>query len=443
MYTTVHGGDGYSTMPMQHTYTLNGDSYGQGVVGHVPPHGLNQLQGPQGGTTLDSSASVGDQQLLGPHLSGMSSPPHPPVPAPQHMFMSSPGTYMIASGSGARSNGSASSGGAGSGGPSGSGGSGNMQPPIIYGHQGNGPAQQTQQQSPHQSHQQLPSAAGGAESVTHGAASPMYLPLTQAGYQYAPPHLNHLQSAGGLPMYQMASGPEGSPGAGSGRPNGVTAGGPAGAPAASVNPSGRGNTGSPPLSSLPAAAAAAAVAQGFQVHYALTPQGIVPMVPIMPNGAGGFANPALYSGVGGVYDDGRGGVVTGGSAGMDGVDKGRMSPTLPGGGPIPGRFPGSPHPHAGAQHLHAGIPGGMQPMHAPGWSVGGAGVHDGGPAYHDAARFNDRGYPGGGPDGFRGGPGGRDARMPPRDPEAGKDVKDRRKRCVRFAVKLRVGMRTR
>lgn len=431
----VHGSDSYN-IPIQHTYALNGESYGQSVVGHVPAHGLGQMQGPQS-AGLEGLGS-GDDQLLSAHMSGMSSPSHPSVPAPQHVYMPAPGTYMVPGGNGAGSNGSASGGGAGGGGSSGGSGGGGghvqhgagglQQPMVLFGHQpqANGPPPSAQQHQPPQQ-QQLqsshPAAGSGAESGAHASASPMYLPITQAGYQYVPPHLSHLQSASGVPIYQMAPGLDGSQAAG--RPNGVVAASPAGAPASTGSASGRGSTGTPQLASP---SSGAPPAQSFQVHYALTPQGIVPMVPIMPNGAGGFTNPALYPGIGGVFDDGRGsiGTIAGITGGVDGVDKGRMSPPLAGGGAaIPARFAGSPHPHATSQHLHAGIPGAIQPMHAPAWSV--AGVHEAGP-YHDGGRFNDRGYPGGAPEGFRGGPGGRDARMAPRDAEAGKDVKDRRKR---------------
>lgn len=213
-----------------------------------------------------------------------------------------------------------------------------------------------------------------------------------------------------------------------------------------------------------------------QVHYAITPQGIVPMVPVMPNGAGGFTNPALYANLGGMYDDGRGGMagMAGmplpggmmndagpGAAGM--MDKGRMSPPL-GGAPPPSsssmhpRFTGSPpqpppqHHHQPPPHPHMQHPGNLQhsgnlhqhhqPMHAPAWSVGGGGVHDpGGPVgYPDASGmgYNDGGYRGGGvgagpmgpgQDMFRGGAG---APRTPRDGDAGKDVKDRRKRYIRW-----------
>lgn len=192
------------------------------------------------------------------------------------------------------------------------------------------------------------------------------------------------------------------------------------------------------------------------------------MVPVMPNGAGGFTNPALYANLGGVYDDGRGGMAAmagmplpggmisdagPGAAGM--MDKGRMSPPL-GGGPPPStssmhpRFTGSPpqpqsHHHQPPPHPHMQHPGNLQqhqqPMHAPAWSVGGGGVHDAGGAmgYPDAAGmgYNDGGFRGGsgggagpmgpGQDMFRGGAG---APRTPREGDAGKDVKDRRKRYV-------------
>lgn len=196
------------------------------------------------------------------------------------------------------------------------------------------------------------------------------------------------------------------------------------------------------------------------------------MVPVMPNGTGGFTNPALYANIGGMYDDGRGGMAAAmagmpspggmineaapGAAGM--IDKGRMSPPV-GGGPPPSsssmhpRFTGSP-PQPQPPHHHQPPPPHMQhpgnvqqqqqhphqPMHAPAWSVGGGGVHDpGGPmGYPDAGMgYNDGGYRGGGAgpmgpgqDMFRDGAG---APRTPREGDAGKDVKDRRKRCVVFS----------
>lgn len=444
-------GDGYSTIPIQ--YALNGDSYAHGVVGHVPQHpqpqhGLGQMQGSQGGS-LDGS--VGDQQLLAPqHVSGMGSPPHPPMPTPQHLYMSAQGTYVLASGNGAGSNGNSAGNGA-SGSSSGNGGSGGrgghlqssgsvLQPPMmVYGHKhqgGNAPPQRAQQhqqqqrQQHQQQHQQPPSqqsqsTSGSTEAAAHATATQMYLPMSQAGYGYVPPHINHLQTAGGVPIYQMAG-----PTLDSAPPAGVRT--VAGGGGAGVSGGNRGSPGSPTL-----VTPAAASAQGFQVHYALTPQGIVPMVPIMPNGAGGFTNPALYTGIGGVYDGVRGamgmGVIAGIAGGMDGLDDGRMSPPLTGGAPMHPRYAVSPPPHlqAHAHHPHPGMPGAMQPMHAPAWSVGGAGPHDGGTGYHDVGGYNDRGYGGTGAvsDGFRRESGPRDARMP-RDADPGKDVKDRRKRWV-------------
>ena len=211
-----------------------------------------------------------------------------------------------------------------------------------------------------------------------------------------------------------------------------------------------------------------------QVHYAITPQGIVPMVPVMPNGAGGFTNPAaLYPNmsISGMYDDGRGGMaampgmavaggVDAGAGALAGamVDKGRLSPPL--GAPPPQssssmhpRFTGSPthhhHPPHHPPHVQHQHHGSLQPqqqqqqqhMHAPAWSVGGGGMHDtGGPmGYPDGGAgmgYHDGGYRGGGGGGgaglmgpgqdmFRGGP-----PRTPREGEAGRDVKDRRKRCV-------------
>lgn len=269
------------------------------------------------------------------------------------------------------------------------------------------------------------------------------------------PQMTQLQ-AGGVPVYQMA-GPGLDGGPVSSRPNGVAGGsasaGGGGLGVGGTGGGGRGSPGSPSMNSpqQPAPHAGPHQAQqpppqGFQVHYALTPQGIVPMVPMMPNGAGGFANPALYPGLGGVYDDGRGGLAamppppmgTGMDAGAS-IEKGRLSPGLPAGPSMHPRYPGSPPP---PQQSHVQLPAGLQPLHAPAWSVGGGGVMEaGGPmGYSDGSGFND-GYrgisgPGGMPDGFRGGVGGvpaRDARIV-REGEAGKDVKDQRKRCGRCNV---------
>ncbi|CAN0050155.1 unnamed protein product, partial [Laminaria digitata] len=116
----VHG-EGYSTLPIQQAYALNGDAYAQGVVSHLPPqhahaaHGLTQMQAGQGGGGggIDGPISgVGDQQqLLGPHMSGMRSPPHPPLPAPQQMYVSAQGAYVVAAGNSGGSNGVSSAGG--------------------------------------------------------------------------------------------------------------------------------------------------------------------------------------------------------------------------------------------------------------------------------------------------------------------------------------------
>ena len=169
----VHG-EGYSTLPIQQAYALNGDAYAQGVVSHLAPqhahaaHGLTQMQAGQGGGGggVDGQISgVGDQQLLGPHMSGMRSPAHPPLPAPQQMYVSAQGTYVVAAGNSGGSNGvastgggagmAASGGGGGGGGGSGSGGAGGhlqsgaagLQPMMVYQHQGsNAPQQQQQQQ---------------------------------------------------------------------------------------------------------------------------------------------------------------------------------------------------------------------------------------------------------------------------------------------------------
>lgn len=107
--------------------------------------------------------------------------------------------------------------------------------------------------------------------------------------------------------------------------------------------------------------------------------------------------------------------------------------------------PPPPPPHA----HHGNIQ--QQPMHAPAWSVGGGGVPDAaaGMGYHDNAGgyVNDGGYWGGGSgsgssggamgpghESFRGAP-----PRTPRDGDAGKDIKDRRKRCVYgFTVVKRV-----
>ncbi|CAN0492540.1 unnamed protein product, partial [Ectocarpus sp. 8 AP-2014] len=222
----------------------------------------------------------------------------------------------------------------------------------------------------------------------------------------------HLQAGGGVPVYQMAgAGIDG--GQTNARANGVASGGGGG------GGGGGGNGGNGRVSPLSPSVASpqpgAPHPQSFQVHYAITPQGIVPMVPVVPNGAGGFTNPALYPGVGAMYDDGRAagmGAMPGVSAVMDagaggGVEKGRLSPALAAPMQQHPRFSGSPtHP---PPHVHH--PGGLQqqqqPMHAPAWSVGG-GAHDVGGAPHmgylDAGGggyADGSGYRGGG-----GGPGG-------------------------------------
>lgn len=494
----VHG-DGYAAVPVQHTYALNGDAYAPGVVSHLPPHthGIGQMQqhGAHGAGGIEGSGGgggggpmgAGDQQLVAPHMSALGSSPHPSLTgAPQQMYMSAQGTYVVAGGNGGGSNrlGSSAGGSEGTGGASGAGGSGGgggggghhqaggggIQPMMVYqGGSGAPPPQQHQhnqgqgQQQPHGAEQ-----PHGAVSTTAAAAaaSQMYLPVSQAaaaGYGYIP----QITQMAGVPVYQMA-GPGVDGGQAGGRPNGVAGGGGSAGNGINGGGSGRGSPGgSSSITSTPSTAPPhqpPPPPQGFQVHYAITPQGIVPMVPMMPNGAGGFTNPAaLYPNLGGIYDDGRGGLgaipppaaIAGGNIDgggpTSGLEKGRLSPALSAGpaGMNP-RFAGAP-PQPQQSHVqHAGS------GYAPGWSVGGAGVHDsGGPVgYTDVGGgFNDGPggvYRGGAAvqDGYRGtgvggGSGnGRDLmnmnmnRMP-RESDAGKDVKDRRKRyavCVNFVL---------
>ncbi|CAN0050223.1 unnamed protein product, partial [Laminaria digitata] len=222
----------------------------------------------------------------------------------------------------------------------------------------------------------------------------MFIPMSQGNYGYIP-QMSHLQ--GGLPVYQMAGGGIDGGQVGS-RPNGVAGGdGGGGGAGAGVSTAGvaggsggHGSPGSPSMNSPQSAASPGAGQQhpqqlappqgpqGFQVHYALTPQGIVPMVPMMPNGAGGFTNPALYPSLAGVYDDGRAGmgampaIATGiDGGGGAGMEKGRLSPplaTVPSMPSMHPRFTGSPpQPSLAQQSQGQQHPGALQPMHAPAW----------------------------------------------------------------------------
>ena len=237
--------DGYSTVPIQPTYAINGgDAYNQGVVNHVRPHG---------GGGLDGGPIGGDQQLLPQHMPAMGSPPQPPMPAPQQVYMSAQGTYVVAGADDGRSNGvsSAGSGGGGGGGGAGSGNGTSMQPMLVYQQGGN--AQQGQQ------------GPSGADQ----AASQMFLPMSQAGYGYVP-QMSHLQ-AGGVPVYQMA-GPALDGGAQpSTRSNGVAAaggGGAGGGGGGAGGGNGNGGNGrtSPVSPTLASPQSGAPPAQSFQVR---------------------------------------------------------------------------------------------------------------------------------------------------------------------------------
>lgn len=470
----VHN-DGYSQVPMQHTFALNGDAYPQGVVPppHAHTHGLGQMQNHQSGTGNGSggmetpnSSATGDQQLLAPHhLSSMGSPPLQPMSTPQTMFMPAQGTYMLAGGNGGGgSNGVSSAGGGGmngggvgGGGGGGSGGAGGhlqpgggggggggIQPLMVYQPQtGNGPPPPMQQQQQQQQ--------GGASGGEHGAAATathMYVPMPQTAYGFIP-HVAQMQGGGGLPLYQVA-GPTLDGSQGTSRSNGVAGGG---VGSAGASGGGHGNgSGSPTIASPPSNGPSGQQLQhqqhqqpppqGLQVHYALTPQGIVPLVPMMPNGAGGFTNPAsLYPGIGGMFDDGRGGVaaIPAVVPGINGIaldPKGRVSPPLPGGPSMQQRYGGSPPPQSHMQHAQVLPP--QSHMHAPAWSMTSGGVHDTGGAgmgYPEGSSngggFNDGGYRGGGSRGGGGSGGipGREGRLG-RDGDSGKDMKDRRKRWV-------------
>lgn len=196
----VHS-DGYSTVPIQPGYAMNGgDAYGQGVVNHVRPHGPPGHA--HGGGGLDGGP-MGDQKLMPQHMPAMGSPPQPSMPAPQQVYMSAQGTYMVAGGDDGRSNGVSSAAGA----AGGSGGAANMQPMLVYQQGGN--AQQGQQ-------------GPGADQ----AASQMFLPMSQAGYGYVP-QMSHLQAGGGggVPVYQMAGAALDGGAQPSTRSNGVVSGG--------------------------------------------------------------------------------------------------------------------------------------------------------------------------------------------------------------------------
>lgn len=193
----VHS-DGYSTVPLQPTYAINGgDAYGQGVANHVRPHVNAHAHG--GG--LDGGP-MADQHLLPQHMPAMGSPPQPPMPAPQQVFMSAQTAYVVAGGEDGRSNGVSSAGGAGAGAGGGAGGSAaSMQPMLVYQQGGNG------QTGP------------GADQ----AGSQMFLPMSQAGYGYVP-QVTHLQ-AGGVPVYHMAGAALDGGAQPSTRSNGVASGG--------------------------------------------------------------------------------------------------------------------------------------------------------------------------------------------------------------------------
>lgn len=248
----VHS-DGYSTVPVQPTYAVNGgDAYGQqqqqqqGVLNHLPPHTHGvQGGGPDVGGAITGVGDQQQQQLVAPHMSPvMGSPQQPPMAAPQKVYMSAQGTYVVADGG--RSNGVSSAGSAG--GAGGGVGSGNaaagMQPMVVYQQGGNAQGQQ---------------APGGGDQAAAG--SQMFLPMSQAGYGYVPQMNNHLQPGGGVPVYQMAgTALDGGVQPSAGRSNGVasgsggvggagTGGGGGGGGGDSTGGNGRVSPGSPSLTS--------------------------------------------------------------------------------------------------------------------------------------------------------------------------------------------------